>query len=167
MGRNLNQSRYSSPTFMQREGSLHFLKVLPLDSILSQINPVIFFHVISLSLILNTVARKPVAGQRPREKKIYKIRCWVTFSHTNMFQRQRLNYNNNENRYFLRGLYQGVIIGTNLELSHLWDIRQQVRTLGENIVRIRYQETTSEDIEDIICAAVTAIVRACKPVRLL
>jgi hypothetical protein len=32
---------------------------------------------------------------------------------------------------------------------------------------IRYQETTSEDIEDFMCAAVTVIVRVCKPVRLL
>jgi hypothetical protein len=87
-------------------------------------------------------------------------------SQTNMCQRQRLNYYN-ENRCFLRGPCQGVINGTNLEFSQLWDIRQQVRTLAEDSARIRYQETTSEDIEDFICAAVTAIVRACKPVRLL
>jgi hypothetical protein len=35
-------------------------------------------------------------------------------------------------------------------LSELWDIRQPVRTLAEDIVRIRYQETTSEDIEDFM-----------------
>jgi hypothetical protein len=42
-------------------------------------------------------------------------------------------------------------------MSLLWDIRQPVRTLAEDIVKIRYQETTSEDIEDCICAAVTMI----------
>jgi hypothetical protein len=52
-------------------------------------------------------------------------------------------------------------------MSELWDIRQPVRTLAENIVRIRYQETTSEDQEDFICAAVTVIFKVCKPVRLL
>jgi hypothetical protein len=32
--------------------------------------------------------------------------------------------------------------------SDLWDIRQPVGTLAEDSVRIRYQETTSEDMED-------------------
>jgi hypothetical protein len=36
-------------------------------------------------------------------------------------------------------------------VSQLWDIRQRVRTLAEDIVRMRYQETTSEDIEDFMC----------------
>jgi hypothetical protein len=35
-------------------------------------------------------------------------------------------------------------------MSQLWDIRQSVRTLAEDIVRIRYQQTTSEDIEESI-----------------
>jgi hypothetical protein len=34
-------------------------------------------------------------------------------------------------------------------------------------VRIRYQETTNEDIEEFVCAAVTVIFTVCKPVRLL
>jgi hypothetical protein len=42
-------------------------------------------------------------------------------------------------------------------MSQLWDIRQQVGKLAEDIVRIYYQETTSEDIEDFMCAAVTEI----------
>jgi hypothetical protein len=33
----------------------------------------------------------------------------------------------------------------------VWDIRQLVRTLAEDTVRSRYQETTSKDIEDFIC----------------
>jgi hypothetical protein len=49
----------------------------------------------------------------------------------------------------------------------LWDICQPVRTLAENTVRIRHQETTSEDMEDFMCAVVTVIFRVCKPVRLL
>jgi hypothetical protein len=49
----------------------------------------------------------------------------------------------------------------------LWDIRYPVRTLAEDIVRIRYKETASEDIEDFMCAAVTVIFRVCRPVRLL
>jgi hypothetical protein len=32
-----------------------------------------------------------------------------------------------------------------LSLVMLWDIRQTVRTWAEDIVRMRYQETTSED----------------------
>jgi hypothetical protein len=32
-----------------------------------------------------------------------------------------------------------------LEQSQLWDIRQSVRTLPQDIITIRYQETTSED----------------------
>jgi hypothetical protein len=44
----------------------------------------------------------------------------------------------------------------------LWDIHQPVRTLAEDIVKIRYQETTSEDTEDFICAAVTVIFRVCE-----
>jgi hypothetical protein len=46
------------------------------------------------------------------------------------------------------------LVGT---MFQLWDIRQPVRTLTENIIRIRYQETTSEDIEDFVCALVAAI----------
>jgi hypothetical protein len=45
------------------------------------------------------VACRPVAGQRPWDKQIYKSRYWVTPSQTNMFQRKRLNYNNEE-RFF-------------------------------------------------------------------
>jgi hypothetical protein len=32
-------------------------------------------------------------------------------------------------------------------------------SLAENTVKIRYQETTSEDTEDFMCAAVTVIPR--------
>jgi hypothetical protein len=75
---------------------------------------------------------------------------------TNMFPWQRLNYSSEE-RCFLHGPCQGVINRTSLEFSQLWDIRQPVRTLAEDIVRIHYQETTSEDIEDFMCGAVTVI----------
>jgi hypothetical protein len=53
------------------------------------------------------------------------------------------------------------------EMSQSWDIRHSVRTLAEDIVGIRYQERTSEYIEDFMCGAVTVIFRVCKPVRLL
>jgi hypothetical protein len=46
-------------------------------------------------------------------------------------------------------------------MSQLWDIHQPVSTLAEDIVRISYQETTSEYIEYFMCPPV------CKPVRLL
>jgi hypothetical protein len=36
-------------------------------------------------------------------------------------------------------------MAASLGVSQLWDIRQPVKTLAEDIVRIRYQETTSED----------------------
>jgi hypothetical protein len=49
----------------------------------------------------------------------------------------------------------------------LWDIRQPVSMLAEDIVKIRYQETTSEDIEDFMCAEVVVIFSVCKSVRLL
>jgi hypothetical protein len=41
------------------------------------------------------------------------------------------------------------------------------KDVAQNVVRIRYQETTSEDIEGFMCAAVTVVFRVCKPVRLL
>jgi hypothetical protein len=44
-----------------------------------------------------------------------------------------------------------------MSLSQLWDIRQQVRTLAEDIVRIRYQETTSEDVEEFMCCSYSNI----------
>jgi hypothetical protein len=53
------------------------------------------------------------------------------------------------------------------DFSQLWDIRQPMKTLTEDIVKIRYQVTTGEDIEGWMCAAVTVIFRMCKPVRLL
>jgi hypothetical protein len=31
-------------------------------------------------------------------------------------------------------------------MSHLWDFRQSVRTLAEDIFKTRYQKTTSENI---------------------
>jgi hypothetical protein len=46
-------------------------------------------------------------------------------------------------------------------MSQLWNICQPVRTLAEDIVKIRYQETTSEDTEEFMCAAVTLIIRMC------
>jgi hypothetical protein len=41
--------------------------------------------------------------------------------------------------------------------SVVWDIRQPVRTLAEDSVKVHYQGTTSEDIADFMCAAVTVI----------
>jgi hypothetical protein len=51
-------------------------------------------------------------------------------------------------------------------MSQLWDIRQAVRKLTEGIVRIRYQETTSEDRILNVCYSYSDL-RVCKPVRLL
>jgi hypothetical protein len=73
-----------------------------------------------------------------------------------MFPWKRLNYKNEE-RCFLCGPCQGVTNGTSLEFSQLWDIRQPVRTLAEDIVMIRYRETTNEDVEDFTSASVTVI----------
>jgi hypothetical protein len=52
-------------------------------------------------------------------------------------------------------------------ISQLWDIRQPVRSLAQDIVRIRYQETTSEAWEDFMCAVVTAIFGVYNSVRLV
>jgi hypothetical protein len=57
----------------------------------------------------------------------------------------------------------GELIGA---MSQLRDIRHLVRTLAEDIVRIRYQKTTSEAIEDFKCDAITMIFRECKPMML-
>jgi hypothetical protein len=48
-----------------------------------------------------------------------------------------------------------------------WELDGAMSQLWGKDVRIRYQETTSEDIEDFMSAAVTVIYRVCKPVRLL
>jgi hypothetical protein len=63
-----------------------------------------------------------------------------------------MNHNNKEPS-FLRCPCQGVINGTSLEFSQLWDIRQSVRTSVEDIVRIHYQETTSEDRRIYVCCS--------------
>jgi hypothetical protein len=52
-------------------------------------------------------------------------------------------------------------------MRQLWDIRQLVKTLAKDFVRICYQETTSEATEDFMCAAITVIFRVRKAVRLL
>jgi hypothetical protein len=52
-------------------------------------------------------------------------------------------------------------------MSQLWDTRQTIRTLAEDIVRICYRETTIEDIEEFMCTAVTVLFRVYKPVGLL
>jgi hypothetical protein len=51
--------------------------------------------------------------------------------------------------------------GQSLELSLLWDIHQTLRPYAVDIVRIRYQETISEDIEVFMCAAVTVMEVTC------
>jgi hypothetical protein len=84
---------------------------------------------------------------------------------TNTFPQQQLKYDSEW--CSLCSLCQGVINGTSLEFSQLWDIRQLVRTLAEDNVQIRYEEMTAEDTEDFMCAAVIMIFRVCKPVRLL
>jgi hypothetical protein len=50
-------------------------------------------------------------------------------------------------------VYKGHKIGT---MNQLWDIRQPVRMLVEDIVRIRYEETTSAEIENSMCGAVNS-----------
>jgi hypothetical protein len=51
-------------------------------------------------------------------------------------------------------------------MSQLWDIRQPVRMLAGGTLEIRYQETSSRDIEGFMCDAVTVVFRVWKPVRL-
>jgi hypothetical protein len=55
-----------------------------------------------------------------------------------------LNYNKEE-RGVLSGQCQRDRNGAILEFNQLWDICQLVRTLAKDIVRVRYQETTSEN----------------------
>jgi hypothetical protein len=51
-------------------------------------------------------------------------------------------------------------MAASLGVNHFWDIRQPVRMLAEDTVRIRYQEATIEDT-DFMCVAVTVIFRVC------
>jgi hypothetical protein len=51
-------------------------------------------------------------------------------------------------------------------MSQLEDIHQPVRTFAEDIVKIHYQDTTNEDMEDYVCVAVTMIFRVSKSVAL-
>jgi hypothetical protein len=69
-----------------------------------------------------------------------------------MFQQKLQNYKN-EDRCFLSGPCKVVIYGTSLEFSHLWDLRQPVRKLAEDILNILYRETTSEDIKLYMCCS--------------
>jgi hypothetical protein len=94
------------------------------------------------------------------------MKSFVMGLQADMFPWQRLSYSNEE-QCFLRGPCQGVINRTSLKFSQWWDIHQPVRMLAEDIVRIHYQETTSEGIEDFMFTAVTVIFTVCKPVRLL
>jgi hypothetical protein len=108
------------------------------------------------AISFDIVACRPVAGQRSRVKQICNGRCWVAASQTNMFPWKQLNYNNKE-RWFLRGPCRDLISRTVSweskvgAMSQLWDICQPVRTSVKNLVRIRYQETSSENI---MCTAV-------------
>jgi hypothetical protein len=115
---------------------------------------------------VHSVARKPAAGQRLQKKQIYKSRYWVTVSQTNIFPRQQLIYNNRSvifckvrvPRSYKKNKLGAVVswVGVNQKSrmlvwdghqpeSSLWDICQSVRMYAENIVRIRYQETASEN----------------------
>jgi hypothetical protein len=117
------------------------------------------------------VACRLAAGQRPRNKQIYKSRCWNGFANKHVptekteLQKWRAVFaTRSVPRCFNHDIIWELTTGA---MSKLWDIRQLVRSLAEDIVRISYQETTSEEIEDIICDADTVIFRVCKPVRLL
>jgi hypothetical protein len=55
-----------------------------------------------------------------------------------------------------RSVPRGYKGGQNWSKDHLWDIRQPVRTLAEDVVRIRFKETTSEEIEGFMCGAVNS-----------
>jgi hypothetical protein len=63
----------------------------------------------------NIVACRPIARKRPCNKQLYNSRYWVMASQTNMFQWQKLNYNNEE-QCFLCSPCQDVIRGTSWAL---------------------------------------------------
>jgi hypothetical protein len=81
-----------------------------------------------------------------------------------MFPRKLLNYNNEE-LCFLCDSCGDVITRTVTWESTVGAMT--VRMLAEDIVRVRYEGTTSEYIEDFMCATATVFFRVCKPVRLL
>jgi hypothetical protein len=64
------------------------------------------------------VEYRPVVRQRRRNKQTYDSRYRVMASLTNMFPRQKFNYEN-EDQCFLRGPCRGVITRTSLEFSQL------------------------------------------------
>jgi hypothetical protein len=89
-----------------------------------------------------------------------------------MFPWKRLNYDSEEWCFLCSPCLNVVTRMVSWEatvgaLTQLWDIRQPVRTLAEDIVRFCYRETSSGDIEDVMYAAVTVIFRVCKAVRLI
>jgi hypothetical protein len=49
----------------------------------------------------------------------------------------------------------------------MWDICQPVRAIAEDVVRIRYQEATNEDMGDFMCVVVIVIFRLSKQLNSL
>jgi hypothetical protein len=83
----------------------------PLVPVLSQINSVYTTLSYLSKIHFNIVAWRPVASQRPRNKKLYDIHCWVTAPQTSMFLEQRENTAIMKWR-FLRRPCRGVITRT-------------------------------------------------------
>jgi hypothetical protein len=57
-------------------------------------------------------------------------------------------------------------MAASLGVKSLEAIRELRHEQWTDTVKTCYQEMTSEDIEDFMCAAVTVIFRVCKPLRL-
>jgi hypothetical protein len=45
------------------------------------------------------------------------------------------------------------------DFSQLWNIRQPIRTFAEDIIKIRYQETSTEDRRIYVCCSYSDLKR--------
>jgi transcription initiation factor TFIIIB Brf1 subunit/transcription initiation factor TFIIB len=82
-----------------------------------------------------------------------------------ILDKQQLNYN--RGMAFSTPSVPRCFKQDNWSIESVTGIPRPVRTSAEDIFRICYQETTIEDIEDFMFAAITVIFRRCKRVRLL
>jgi hypothetical protein len=108
------------------------------------------------------VACRPIAGQRPWDKQIYKsCCCWVTASQTNMFLWKRLNYNTEE-QCFLCGQCQDVIKWDKLEATISQSLKRGIEGWCEMAANLGVSQ-----LEEWVSCGIFAIQLGCKQRTLL
>jgi hypothetical protein len=115
----------------------------------------------------NNVACRPAARQQLRKKQLYNSHYWVTASQTIIFSWQQLE-TATEEWCFLCGQLR-VDSWINEVVVRRSPAGKKVNTEAEDIVGIRHQATTGDDIANwggFICAVLTVIFGVCNSVRL-